>query len=239
MINILISNTNLFYSKILINFLIKNLNNIQIKGLANNVSETYELLSIEQNKIDVIIIDLYILNDKNFKILKYIKKQNCHHIKLLIILSNNDDILISKENFFDIPTIIIKADSLNNILIPLKKLSLESLEYIILKELKYLKYNTNHIGTQYILESILLIATSSFVYIDNLSKNIYPIIALKHNTTIHNIKCNITNATSIMNCDCEKSIIKKYFNFYDEFTEAKPKQVISQILINLKKKNII
>lgn len=59
---------------------------------------------------------------------------------------------------------------------------------------------------------------------------IYFIIALRHKKTSHNIKCNINNATTIMNCDCQKDIIMKYFNFSNTKTEVKPKQVIETIL---------
>ena len=45
-----------------------------------------------------------------------------------------------------------------------------------------------------------------------------------------NIKYNINNATTIMNCDCQKDIIMKYFNFSNTKTEVKPKQVIETIL---------
>ena len=44
----------------------------------------------------------------------------------------------------------------------------------------------------------------------NLKRDIFPIIALRHKKTSHNIKCNINNATTIMNCDCQKDIIMKW-----------------------------
>ena len=64
----------------------------------------------------------------------------------------------------------------------------------------------------------------------DLKNYVYPIVAKKHNVSVHNVKCNINNATVMMNCECEKRIIMEYFGYFDEKAEVKPKQVIETIL---------
>lgn len=53
-------------------------------------------------------------------------------------------------------------------------------------------------------------------FIDNLQRDIYPIVAKTYHKTINNIKCNINNATEAMYYKCEARFLKEYFSFYDD-----------------------
>lgn len=65
--------------------------------------------------------------------------------------------------------------------------------------------------------------------IDNLQRDIYPLISKVYNKTINNIKCNINNATESMYYRCESKILREYFKFHDD-TKPTAKTVIYTIL---------
>lgn len=93
--------------------------------------------------------------------------------------------------------------------------------------MKYLHYNFSHKGTTYILEAIDIIANNKEDII-NLKKDLYPIIARKYNTTVHNVKCNINLATTSMYYDCDSKRLKNYFSFESD-SKSNTKTVIYKI----------
>lgn len=107
-----------------------------------------------------------------------------------------------------------------------------SLKGKINNELEYISYNFVHKGTQYLAEIIYEIYTRRDICGYNLKKDIYPIIAKKHKTTEHNIKCNIIHATNAMYYECEEEKLMKYLHYYT-VSKPKPKEIIFTILNRL------
>ena len=103
----------------------------------------------------------------------------------------------------------------------------------IYKELNELNYNFSYIGTQYLCEIIYEIYVTEKTT-KNLSKNVYPIIARKHSTTINTVKCNIFHATMNSYYDCDQNKLERYFGrrFLSKPTTM---DVINKILDNIKK----
>lgn len=62
-----------------------------------------------------------------------------------------------------------------------------------------------------------------------LEKEIYPLIGKKYKKTVHNIKCNITNATKKMYRKNDKNKLLKYLNVQNE-SEIKLKKIILKVL---------
>lgn len=239
MFNLLIVEDNLHYSKNLINFILKNNFNIKLVGIATNGKEALKYLTSKEYNIDIILLDLKLPYYTGIELIKKLKNQFLYRYQNSIIVVSGETSLISlirKESF--IYSYIDKmkgfqeiSNDLNDLVkLKLKENTEDSLRKKILAELKYLNYNENFVGTQYLLEAILLLAENNNLDAINLKRDIFPIIAFRHKKTSHNIKCNINNATTIMNCDCQKDIIMKYFNFSNTKTEVKPKQVIETIL---------
>lgn len=108
----------------------------------------------------------------------------------------------------------------------------ENIRNRIIEELQYIDYNLSHKGTQYLIETIYHIIENNYIDIDNLSKEIYPILAKRYNTSVHNIKCNINTATTSMYYECNEDKLKNYFKFCCE-TKPKTKNVIYTILNKL------
>lgn len=84
----------------------------------------------------------------------------------------------------------------------------------IVKELKILGYNIEYLGTKYLLETIYILSILKDYNDNNLEKDIYPIVAKKYGKTVHNIKCNIRNATEIMYYDNQEELIIEYLKDY-------------------------
>ena len=101
------------------------------------------------------------------------------------------------------------------------------------KELEKLQYNFSYVGTKYMAEAIYEIYSKNYIYTGgNLNKNVYPIIAENHNTTVNNVKCNITAATKIMTQKCSKEIMDNYC-FCDSLEKPKVKEIMYKIINRL------
>ncbi len=81
----------------------------------------------------------------------------------------------------------------------------------IVKEIEYLNYKPYYKGTQYLIDTIYMMAMDTGKNMYNLSKEVYPVLAKKYNKTAHNIKCNINRANTCMYYECDVKILKKYF----------------------------
>ena len=99
----------------------------------------------------------------------------------------------------------------------------------VTEEIQWLGFSLSHKGTMYLIESICIVANLKGGDINNLSSEIYPIIAKRHQKTTHNIKCNINTAVTNMYYTCDSGTLRKYFKFHEE---AKPniKTIIYTIL---------
>lgn len=108
----------------------------------------------------------------------------------------------------------------------------EKLDKKIVSELKYLNYNLTHLGTQYLKECIKIDFLKYDGEAENLSKQIYPMIAKKYKKKVFSIKNNIIKATSYMYNECKIEILMKYFG-YDIDYKPTPKTVIKAIVRKL------
>ncbi len=93
-----------------------------------------------------------------------------------------------------------------------KTMSEKKIRQKIKNELNNLNYNYSYKGTKYLEDSIYLLYKRGYEN-DNLSKDIYPIIAKKYNTKIDTVKCNILQASNNSYYECEQEVMEKYFGF--------------------------
>ena len=215
---------------------------IRLCKIATDGREALEYLETD-NSIDIVLLDLGLPGLNGLEIIKHLEKNNYNKYENSIIVVSGDAQLTSQVigNPF-LYTFISKGMGLEKILSEIKELSdikqneilQKNFSFLIDNELHTLGYKESLVGTKYLRETINLIASTDLTS-DNLKNNVYPIIAKRHNKSVHNIKCNINNATEMMNCTCKKDIIKKYFVFYDDYSIATPKQVIDTILTKIGK----
>lgn len=99
---------------------------------------------------------------------------------------------------------------------------------IIKEELEKLNYNSSYKGTRYLEDSIYLVYKSKYEK-DNLTKEIYPIIAKRYNTSVENVKCNIIQASNNSYYECPQEIMEKYFGF-PLISKPKTKDIIYAVI---------
>ena len=96
-------------------------------------------------------------------------------------------------------------------------------------ELDKLNYNFAYNGTKFIAEMIYEIYSHPENGYENFNRDLYPIIAKRHNRSPNTIKCDVLQATRSMVLDCKEETLMEYFNYA---CSAQPtvKEVINTIL---------
>lgn len=244
MLKMLVIEDNVIQCKQLVNFISSISLDIKLYSMSFCGNEALEI--IKNELVDMIFLDLVLPDISGLEILQFIENNHLEKYKQsVIIVSGNVNLypdLINNPYIYSIIPKPVKWSILSNCLNEFiaEKESLVNEYYIkskIYEELEYLCYNLSHIGTTYLCECIFLLYFSDN-YDDNLSKNIYPIVAKKYGTTPNNIKCNIFQATNISYYECEENKLKSYFyNFLH--SKPKTKDVISEVLKHLNKNTYI
>ena len=237
MINILIVEGNLYYSKNLINAVMAASSEYKVCKIATEEEEVLDAILNKGENIDIILLDFNSETFDGLKFLDELKKNDLEeYYGSIIAISNEYDVITKIRSNPYLYTFINKLEGFERILESISELARikeeekERTEEKVKKELKFLKFSDRFVGTRYLYEAIVLLSKDESLYNKNLKTHIYPVIAKRHRVSAHNIKCNINNATVMMNCDCDKQTIMDYFGFFDEKTEVKPKQVIEEVL---------
>lgn len=234
LVNILIADDDLNFSKDLINNILSN-EEVKICNLCTNGKEVLQVLDNE--KIDIIILDLRMPIFSGIEVLDNLSNLQKEKYKNSIIVISGDDSyfsqLMKNPLVFDY---VIKGTKTHEIAFRINRLiehkDISAKRKKIIDELKKIGYDINYKGTIYLIEAILNIYTNRDILLDNLQRDVYPIIAKMYNKTPHNIKCNINNATELMYYKCESKVLKEYFKFYDD-TKPSIKTVIYTVLNKL------
>lgn len=219
--NLMIVDYDFIFAKKLINKVSKTINNIKIYNFCTNITET--LSCIQEKEADIIIMNIEL---SGIDVLNFIEESNINIYNKSVILLYKDYKYINKipqeiYNKFVFGT-VEHSNDINNIVKLLKNIVAikEStkneliLENKIKRELKKLNFNFNHIGTKYIIDSIMIIYIEDLEKI-NLSSIIYPILEKKYSKTANTIKADMTQAIRIMYYECEESVLMDYFGYLD------------------------
>jgi len=214
MVNILIADDNISFATSLMNYLNEKNNNVRVCYIAKNGKETLEFLNNKKD-IDIVLLDLDMPMLTGIQVLENVEDKRKYEESFIIISGKNYLIkkILSKELIY---SIMYKAIQ-------------------IVQELLYLGYDISYRGTKYLVSVIEYISLNQNCNTENLKKNVYPTVAKKYNTSIHNVKSNINRANNLMyyNCDIEK--LKKYFTF-DIDVKPKIKTVINTVINKISKK---
>lgn len=235
MLKLLVVEDNVVESKQIINYISQNNDNIKLYCIAYSYKEAIEVI---KNKIvDIVLLDLNLPDISGMEILKYIEKNKIKkYINSILIVSGRHDLISLMSQNQYVFSYVTKPYSLENIQSKLASMiNYKNDENIIEKinnELKILHYNFSYNGTRYLSETIYEIYRRKNKNSDNLKKNIYPIIAIKHQKSIETICGNIKQATNAMYFDCEENVLKKYFH-YSYCIKPKVKEVIFTVLSNI------
>lgn len=224
MIYTIIASNDIEWIKEILNTIVNKFNDINVEYIANTKEEMLKIIS--QNSISLIIVDFRFSKTKITEIIKQIKG-NSKEAKNDILIISEEKILYKSidENIEELNAITSKKRNIYDILTKIvtnNKKNDSEIRHIITEELLNRGYNIKCIGTYYIREAISIIYESNqWEKLDNLERNVYNIIAHKHQKSINNIKTNIVKSTNSR---------KKNNTEVDNYT---PKMIISDILTKI------
>lgn len=242
MVNMLIANKDIFKLKNLVNNVVSECESVKITKMTTDGEETLKALS--EGNIDLAVIDIDLPTVTGIDIIKHLEKEeilqekddNIRELKyknsIMIIIKDFKEAqeIIGSHVIFDY---VIQNTSDSELLFKLERLvrqkDKEENRKRILKELKYIGYNVEYVGTNYLTETILQMHMSKEGSMENFQKQVYPIISKMYNKSVHNIKCNINRATECMYYECDSERLKNYFGFFDD-TKPTAKTVAYTVL---------
>lgn len=194
---------------------------------------------IKNNIPDIILIIEKVFDDiNNQNIIKYIDSNNLRKYNKSIIIYTKM-CYISTENKVENKYILKYVESIeqfNELILFMNKKEIDNKQHILEKiklEMEKLNFNFSYVGTKYLLECIFEIYLNKNYENFNLNRDFYPIISKRHNKSINNIKCNITQAYMKMLCDCSIKRLENYLKIYIGTQNPKKKEVINAILRNI------
>lgn len=233
MINILIVEKDLNYSIKLMNNISQSNADVRLSGIATTITSALNIIKND-------LIDIILINDEMMKKIKspYLKKFK----NSIIVLTDNTTTKFTQNDTYSYPTINKKDNvitlnkKINDIIIQTRNLyNTKDLRTLITDELTYLGYNPSYKGFQYLVETIYILNNLEDYYDDNLSRDIYPLVAEKFNTSPKNVKYNIRNAIEVMYFDCDENKLSTYLGL-DISNKPKTKTMICAIENNIRKK---
>lgn len=239
MVDILLTDDNIYYTKTLINSISEKNKCTRVFAIATNGKEVLE--KIEQNKIDIILLDIEMPQYNGFEVLNILSQRyRDYYRNSVIVMSNYYNNYSKFQNNPCVYSCANKINGIDNILNEIQKLVeikekdkyQRNLKKDVMKELAELNYNFKYNGTKYLIESIMLIWNRQDIDNINLKRDIFPVVAKNNNKTISNVKININYANEMMFYDCPQYKLDQYFG-YKVISKPKVKFVISTILQKL------
>ena len=239
MINILIADDN----KDLVELIFKDI--IRKNSKFRLTDYTYDgknaLDSIMKYYPDVILLDLKMSKIDGISIIEAIDMVRDKYSPYIIVISGVQEYIKKVYKNKNIYAIINKGNGFSNISHDVnlyleridKEINNQKIYKRIKEELKKFNFNNANKGTDYIVDTILLLYDKEEI---NLSKDIFPILSKKYNVNPINIKWNMEKNFKSMLRYTENNIIKDYFNI-EKTTDLTIKNAIKTIVNNLKKEN--
>lgn len=225
MFKLVILSNNFDSIKNVCNFVINEIPDLQISGLATNQEEFLKL-------IDKVNPEVIMMSNSDFN--KCSQKLDVHTLKLLFY--NSDNVFKRTSNKLYIPENNFTNQVTRTIRKFISKQSPIFLRNKIIKILESFNFDFKLIGTTYLLESILYCYENKTDYVfENLEKNVYPEIANICSASVNNVKYSIVRTINIMNSNISPSLQKKLSeNFKVDISEkTTAKQLISTIVTKL------
>ncbi len=248
MLNMLVVEDNIYFSKLLINKTIQFNKNLRLSMIATDGKEVLEIINRE--KIDIILLDMNIPGYNGLEILNFLaRNKKEEYLNSIIATSCKQDVLDKIENNPLVYDYISENQGLDAIIEKVNNISKYKEEMLkkrktiqkkkkviknkIQKELINLGYNGKYIGTEYMSESIYYMYFLKDKAKVKLEKDIYPIIVEKNSTTVNTVKCDIIKATNHLENDANEIKLKEYFGYFLD-RKIRPKLVMRSVLNKIK-----
>lgn len=230
MINLLLICNNLRYIEELTNNIMCRNSKVRLYNICTSVQNALNVIQKNISYIDIIILKLP--KEEIVDFFDELNEKIKYHLENSIIVVADEKFDLSPKYFLDIGKVIISNSrvqtiaAINNLCI--LKQNVNNYNFVN-KYLYKLGYNHSHLGTKYISEILLILLKEKYKECPILKNTIYPIIAERHNTTVHNVKCTITLATKYMNSKNTLSK-KEKFGIFKVDNYINTKSVINYII---------
>ena len=232
--NIILIENNKVRLKLILNKISQSISNAKIFSIFFDVHEAISLFN--KDNIDVIIFDESCQDISSITLLNIFEKFNnskplvisildCKNTPIKLAQKPNVKIILKNANDNKIVEEIVTAVSNKNDNLIAEKVT---------NELKKLKFNFSHVGTNYLVKSICETYKLENTTNVNLSKYIFPIVGNIFNKSPNTIHSGIKKSISNMYYDCEESIINEYFDCYCFDERPRLKEFIFRIISKIK-----
>ena len=206
---------------------------IEVSLKAYSGSEGIELVENKQNEYDAIILDLIMPNKDGIYVLDEMKKRNINK-PVIVSTSYNSDQMIRRVSEYGVEYFLLKPYELSDlekrILESLKKDEQENkninlyhnnLQISVTKILHDLGVPSHIKGYQYIREGIILLYNNPDM-IGGITKELYPEIASKFDTTVSRVERAIRHAIEVSWNRGDWDLMEEIFGHSVDIDKAKP-----------------
>lgn len=216
MVDILIITKDICTIKGLVNKVMKDISNIRITKIATDKDEAIDILNNED--IDIVFLDLKMFRKSLNIILEKVKKEKYKDSIIIISKEFSPIEHITKDNMIVeyILEDLSKDETIYKINRVVAKKDIEIKRQEIIKQLQYINYNTDYKGTNYLIDTILQVYMNKKLMMENLQKDIYPIISDIYKKSVNTIRCSIRHATECMYYECDIKKLNEYFGIIDD-----------------------
>lgn len=232
MLKLLVVEDNVMQSKQIINFISENNDDIKLYNMAYTYKEAIDI--VKAQLVDIILLDLKLPDGLGTDIVGYLHNNNLtKYLQSVIVVSGENELFLTIHDSPYVFSYIPKPYSLDVIYDDMVSLVRTKKDNVVLnkinQELAFLHYNFSYNGTRYLAEVIFELYNLYDSYKDVLLKDVYSIVAKKHDKSVNTIHGNIKQSTRCMYLDCEEDVINQYFN-YSYFVKPRLKEIIFTVI---------
>lgn len=223
--NILVVEDNLGFAKAIKDYF-ENSDSISIKYVANDGAEGLKYIK-ENDDIDLVLLDLVMPKKDGFSFLEDIEKNNIKK-KIIVMTSFNSDKVIRRVASMGIEYLMVKPFEFEELENKINKLDEEDdlnnnkdLKINLTKLLHELGVPSHIKGYEYIREGIMLLYNDPSI-IGGITKELYPEIAEKYNTSVSRVERAIRHAIEVSWNRGNLDLMEEVFGHSVDYDKAKP-----------------
>ena len=205
----------------------KGSSDIEVNFEAYDGEEAYNIIKAHKNEIDTIILDIVMPKRDGMYLLEKLKQDNIN-LDVIVVTSFNSEDVLRKVSSYGVKYILLKPFSLEDLEKRIKesnKINITSKDNNLKISLTRLLHELgvpSHIkGYQYIREGILLLYNNPGI-VGGITKELYPEIANKYNTTVSRVERAIRHAIEVSWNRGNLDFMEEVFGHSVDYDKAKP-----------------
>lgn len=205
----------------------KGSSDIEVNFEAYDGEEAYNIIKAHKNEIDTIILDIVMPKRDGMYLLEKLKQNNIN-LDVIVVTSFNSEDVLRKVSSYGVKYILLKPFSLEDLEKRIKesnKINITSKDNNLKISLTRLLHELgvpSHIkGYQYIREGILLLYNNPGI-VGGITKELYPEIANKYNTTVSRVERAIRHAIEVSWNRGNLDFMEEVFGHSVDYDKAKP-----------------